>query len=560
MATRTINTKIQLDGEKEFKSAISEINSGLGVLNSEMKKVQSEFQDNADSVEALTKKGDVLERKLYSQKEKVETLRKALENAKTEYGEADARTMKWEKSLNEAEAQLYDTENAIKKNNEALEQSKKGTQVATVSFKDFAVGAAAAVGVVVAAVKGLIDLERDLIEITRDAASEADNILTLAQITGLDTNTIQELQYASELIDVSFETIKSSMTKMKRNMDSARDGNSALIESFESLGVSITNTDGTLRNSEDVFFDAIDALGGVQNATERDAIAMSIFGKSAEELNPLIVQGSAVLREYATEAHEVNAVLSEEQLAALGAVDDAYQRLTNTQKKIKEQMSAELAPAVEKLYTNWTKFIDDTGTMLIDSGILETLGDILEVVANLVPLVESIIRTLLPNLSGGIDDIASRVDNFNLRLVSLIDALNTLINPIGSIIRLLKTGTYVDTSFTTAYKQSRYVTGNSLNENGYYTGNFVGGGEIAGYDGLYNASGDMNFRGGLTWVGENGPELVSLPAGSSISTAQDSRNMGTNNYYITIDAKNVQEFNDIVAMAQSSRVASRMRG
>ena len=84
------------------------------------------------------------------------------------------------------------------------------------------------------------------------------------------------------------------------------------------------------------------------------------------------------------------------------------------------------------------------------------------------------------------------------------------------------------------------------------TGMWVGNG------GSMNASGTDNFHGGWTWVGENGPELVSLPRGSQIMTNQESRNIGGDVYYITIDAKNVKEFNDIVRIAQNATFRSRM--
>ena len=64
----------------------------------------------------------------------------------------------------------------------------------------------------------------------------------------------------------------------------------------------------------------------------------------------------------------------------------------------------------------------------------------------------------------------------------------------------------------------------------------------------------------MTWVGEAGPELVSLPAGSQILNAQDSREIGGNTFYVTIDAHNVKDFMDIVNMAQNARVRQRMGG
>ena len=92
MSTRSVKARVALDGEAEYKQAISELNAGNRTLASEMKKLQAEFKGNTDSVEFLTKKGELLERQLLQQKDKVETLRQAVQNAAKEYGESDKRT------------------------------------------------------------------------------------------------------------------------------------------------------------------------------------------------------------------------------------------------------------------------------------------------------------------------------------------------------------------------------------------------------------------------------------------------------------------------------------
>lgn len=84
--------KIGLEGEKEFKSALAEINNSFKVLGSEMKLVESQFDKNDDSVQALTAKNQVLEKSIDAQKNKIETLRSALQNASSSFGETDKRT------------------------------------------------------------------------------------------------------------------------------------------------------------------------------------------------------------------------------------------------------------------------------------------------------------------------------------------------------------------------------------------------------------------------------------------------------------------------------------
>jgi len=92
MATENFGLKIGLEGEKEFKSQLNEINQSFKVLGSEMKLVESQFDKNDNSVQALTARNEVLEKSIDAQKSKIETLRSALQNASESFGENDKRT------------------------------------------------------------------------------------------------------------------------------------------------------------------------------------------------------------------------------------------------------------------------------------------------------------------------------------------------------------------------------------------------------------------------------------------------------------------------------------
>lgn len=99
--------KLGVEGEKEFKSALSDINLSFKVLGSEMKLVQSQFGKNYSSVESLTSRNEVLNRQIEKQKEKIATLKSALDNASSSFGENDRRTHNWQIQLNNAEDKLH---------------------------------------------------------------------------------------------------------------------------------------------------------------------------------------------------------------------------------------------------------------------------------------------------------------------------------------------------------------------------------------------------------------------------------------------------------------------
>ena len=92
--------KIGFEGEKEFKKALADINQSFKVLGSKMKLATSQFDKNDKSVEALAARNKVLRKEIDEQITKIDTLRKALQNAATSFGENDRRTQNWQIQLN----------------------------------------------------------------------------------------------------------------------------------------------------------------------------------------------------------------------------------------------------------------------------------------------------------------------------------------------------------------------------------------------------------------------------------------------------------------------------
>lgn len=413
--SKKISAGIGLDGEKEFRQAVTAINGDLKVLQSEMKKVSSEFIGNEKSLESLRAKQDVYNKQIEAQAQKVDVLKAALENAKKEYGENSKQVQSWQIKLNNAEAdlnkmnkELADIENqasGIDKVNDELEETAKEADNAnekTGSLKEsvgkfgevaksaasVTASAFAAVGTAVAAVA------TGLAKLTVDSAAYADEILTTATIVGTNVEFLQEYAYAAELIDVSLDTMTASMAKNVKAMANAKEGSKAYAEAYKKLGVTITYTDGELREAGAVYLEVIDALGEIENETERDALAMQLFGKSAQELNPLIEQGSAGIKELAEEAKNMGAVLSYDALTALGSFDDSVQRLTAGGSAAKNALGTLLLPQLQELA--------DEGVSLIGkftTGLLEADGDMAkvgEVVSETIESALTIINKMLP--------------------------------------------------------------------------------------------------------------------------------------------------------------------
>lgn len=593
-----INTKFTLSGEKEYKQAISEIGSGMKVLDSEMRKVSSAYAQNADSVEALNAKNDVLERKISTQAEKIEYLKAALQQSAEKYGEADKRTMQWQTSLNNAEAELNNLNNQFDENKQKIADSGKemgnlGDVVNSLTSKlgiqlpdgmkssmnamgSLDTQSLALAGGFAAVAAAIIKAEKAMISMTKESAAFADNIITLSMQTGQSTQQLQEFAYASELIDVSVDTLQGSLTKLTNNMQDAMNGTGNAKASFDKLGVSVINAvDGSMRSANDVFYETIDALGQVKNETERDAMSMDIFGRSAQDLNPLIIQGSKTLKEYADEAHNVGYVLDDEALSALGAVDDAYQRLQKTQEGVKNQLSAEFAPYLEEFYGDVTTMVKDGGKALKDSGIVDSFGMLLDTVGDILNPMSDLSNNRVPALTKALQPLA--------KVMALIADAAELIKGVvnistghigegwGQLTHALGFGyssgngnnyqnlldSYTEQQWgqsaadlAKAYEDA-VARGDSstigITEDEWVR-RYLGG----------NAAGTDNWRGGWTRVNENGLERIFLPSGSRIQTASETRYTSGDTYNTTVYVDHVEDLDTILRIAKNARITARM--
>ena len=456
---------IGLEGEKEFKKALADINQSFKVLGSEMKVVQSQFDQNDSSVEALTARNQVLNKEIDAQRQKIDTLRSALKNASDSFGENDRRTQNWQIQLNNATAALNDMERELSDNEKALDDVGKELGDAGKEADDFGdelkgagndadtsggkfeklgsivKGVAAAMGTALAAIgTASVAAGKTLVDMTVEAAAYADEMITQSTVTGMSVESLQAYAYAADLVDVSLDTLTGSMAKNVKSMSNAAQGSAKYAEAYEKLGVSVTNADGSLRNSEEVYWEVIDALGRVSNETERDAIAMQLFGKSAQELNPLIAQGSEGIAALTEEAKRMGAVLSEETIEKLGAFDDSVQRLKQGSEAAKRVMGTVLLPQLQTLADDGVALLGQFTSGLAEAGtdfekisevIGQTVGGLVSIIMEHLPqliqvgmeIVMAIGGAIADNLPLLIDCAAAVISTF---LEGLVDALPQL--------------------------------------------------------------------------------------------------------------------------------------
>lgn len=335
-------------------SGLKKVNSSLNSTSKELKDIDKLLKLDPGNVTLLAQKHEALQRAISQTRDKLNLLKEAEEKLKAEMVDGGTEEQQrqlaalqreiisTEKNLEKYENQLNDTEGETKDLTRAEEQAEQ----ATGKMKEgFTVLKGALANLVADGIRKAVDGFKDLMTA---GPAFADEIMTMSKTTGIATDELQELSYMSGLVDVDLSTVASSMKKLTKSMDSARGGTGSAAEAFKTLGVSVTDVNGNLRDNEDVFYDAIDALGKMENETERDALAMKLFGKSATDLNPMIEAGSDAMRGFAEEAHEMGYVLDNDALEALGRVQDEFDRFGKQMESVKNQIAAGVAPAIEK--------------------------------------------------------------------------------------------------------------------------------------------------------------------------------------------------------------------
>lgn len=253
---------------------------------------------------------------------------------------------------------------------------------------------------------------------------------------------------------LKLEKAQNSLTQATRNVETAMKPlpgkSNAASEAFEKLGVKYRDkVTGELRNNQDVFADCIDALGKMENETERDALAMELFGKKAQDLNPLILAGGDALRDAGDEAARMGVVFSGDALEAMGSFDDSIQRMNASSEGLKNSIGLMLIPAFQPLVDTASTTMAQVAMALQDGlqpGELETIitnltsnistamGEVSTLVTDAIPVVSgaltSVVGILAENLPGLIEQLLPAAMQL---LQSIIDAVVANIEPLTNM-------------------------------------------------------------------------------------------------------------------------------
>lgn len=259
------------------------------------------------------------------------------------------------------------------------------------------------------------------------AASAADDLNTLSKQTGISTEELQKFQYAADIVDVSMETMKGALGKMTGTLRTNQGA-------FEDLGIAVNDSSGQMRSRYDIFTDTVDALSKMSDETERDIKSQELFGRSFQELNPLIVDGTEALKALGKEYEDLDLDIDQETLDKANELNDTIDKLKRTFKATFTKVGAELAPIINDVLDGIQEKVASVGNAITqfignNPGLSKFILGLTGVVAAAAPAL-----AIFGKMAEGINSALKPLSQLVSSLGGLSGVFSALTGPVGLII------------------------------------------------------------------------------------------------------------------------------
>ena len=544
----------------EFSGGIAECNRKMGLLDSSMKLASEQAKGFGDETDQLRIKQEGLSQKIILQKKIVEEHAQAYDKAMTKYNGTGKEVDRLDKTLLNARTTLQKYENELKdttKRLEDMEDASEDVDKTSRSFGDTIRDVAEAVGVEASPVvekfaehfDGLDEnigkavltsgtLITTLGALSLQTAEQAKQVINVSQTMGMTTDQYQTWDYILKTVGYDAESASGDLAALAEKAKDAAEGGNDSAKTFQELGISVKNSRGELKSQNELFTELIFSLMNMEDVTKRNAIASDLLSTTGEKIIPILNMSRQEFYELAKQAHETGYVMSEEMLKSAYDTSGGMEQLNAKMDALKYTLGSVMLPILET-------FVDILNA--IPTPVLTGISVFAGLMMVLGPLGKAITTYQMQALLASAANTA--LGTTGAAATAGLSPLLAILIALAAVIALIVGGAAaLDDALSSANDAADATIANAQNS---YNANRP----------KYNARGTEYFEGGRTWVGEEGAELIDLPPGTRIYNHRESRRIGQSGntyFYVTIDAKNVKEFNDIVRIAENERRSFRI--
>lgn len=287
--------------------------------------------------------------------------------------------------------------------------TQKGESAGSKIGKAFGAIGSAAVTMGKATIEGASKIGSAVYDMAANTAAQADEIDKMSQKLGMSRETYQEWDYILSQAGVDITSMSTGLKTLTNKIDDAKNGSESAQAMFDKLGISLDDLNKMSR--EEVFETVIAGMQGMEDSTERAALANDLFGKSGQELTALFNASAESTEELKNKAHELGMIMSDEAVNAGVLFTDSMDTIKRTIDSIKNMLGATFLPIVQKV---------------LDL-IISKMPSIQAMFSKLSPIVEGLFDKVLPPIL----DLAETL------LPALFDIINVILPPVQKIISTL---------------------------------------------------------------------------------------------------------------------------
>ncbi|MBQ1293337.1 MAG: hypothetical protein IIY21_04825 [Clostridiales bacterium] len=423
-STKVRGITIELGADTSgLSKALKGVNSEIGKTQKDLKDVERLLKLDPKNTELLEQKQRLLNDAVSETKTKLDALKQAQASLDMSTDEGQRQYDALTREIVSCENELKNAETAAKSFNVTAEKISATAGKMSQKFGSLAEktrGLSMAAGGALAGMAGL----------AVKAGKDADELTTLSKQTGVATSELQKMQYAADLIDVDTETITGGLRKLKKNLDGHED-------SWKKVGVQVKDANGQYKDITSIFYETVKGLSQIENETERDIVAMDLFGKSADELAGVIDDGGEALKALGEEAENMGVIISDEDLEKANELNDTLDRLKAEIMPTLMQLGIQIAEAIMPYIPEIQEAVERVLSVLrnISPHTIAIVGSVLALTSALSPMF-----SLLSSVTGVVSKLAplfSAVTSSAGGLTSVLGAISAPVLAIAAVVGVL---------------------------------------------------------------------------------------------------------------------------
>ena len=355
---RTVNTHLEL------KNAINHAASALS-------EAENIYGNNSEEANKLREKLDELTKEYEKNEELIRNSQKALDNSTITYNNAIAKMKDFEKQIRQTEdaiegyeKKVEGAENAVESFNRDAAEMESVNVNSTKSVNEMTI----AMGNLAAEItEKVVEAFGELIQYSFEYTEQ---MTKFEAQTGFNIESLQKWDAILQMTGGNIDTLAGSLADFQERIYDTTQGTGDGAEVFKALNIEVTNLDGSLRNTEDVFDEMINKLQNMEDETLKNSYATMMLSTGGEELARVLNMTNEELQEMKGNIK----VLSGDEI-------NDIQELNETWKALKQEMSVEFMQLLATYSDDWAESLN----MVADA-----LNGIMQIVNGLEPVLRSV--------------------------------------------------------------------------------------------------------------------------------------------------------------------------